>query len=302
MAKLLCFGSMNIDEVYSVDHIVLPGETLASTGVQVFPGGKGTNQSVALARAGGNAFLAGLIGGDGLFLTELAESAGVDAGLVEVSPLPTGKAIIQVSALGQNSIVFNQGANGAITEEFIRRVLAPFDSGDYIVLQSEITLPHRIIELAAGKGMTVAFNPSPMNHAASLCDMAKVDYLFINEVEGHDLTGKTEPDEILDAVLASYPNTRVILTLGGNGAVYRDSAEEVRQGIFQANAVDTTAAGDTFTGYFLAAVAAGKTPTEAMRLASKASAVTVSRKGAAPSIPSLEEVKNTELEELPFGG
>lgn len=291
MNRILNFGSLNIDHVYTVEHIVSPGETVDSLEMEVFPGGKGLNQSVALARAGAEVYHAGKIGKDGAFLTHLLQSAGVDVSFVETINGYTGKAIIQVeTTTGQNSIILYGGANRQMTELYIDQVLGAFSGNEILVLQNEINLVEYILRKAAKKGIQIALNPSPIGEELKRWDLHGVTWLLLNEIEGEALTGEKDPEQITDSLLKQYPEMKIVLTLGKEGALYRDKDKSFRQGIYQTQAVDTTAAGDTFTGYFLAASARGVSPEEAMEEAAKASAITVSRPGAAVSIPTRQEV------------
>lgn len=288
--KILNFGSLNLDYVYSVDHMVTGGETLCSDDLNLFCGGKGLNQSIALARAGAKVFHAGLIGSEGSVLTDALCSSGVDCRYVREVPGRSGHTIIQVDKSGQNCILLYGGANRAVTREFVDQVLADFGAGDLLLLQNEVNLLDYIIDEAYGRGMEIALNPSPFDGNLDACDMGKVRVFLLNEVEGFQMTGETEPALILDRLAELYPQAEVVLTLGGDGCVYRRGAKGVRQEAFPARAVDTTAAGDTFTGYFLAARAEGLAAEDCMRLASKAAAIAVTRQGAAPSIPLRGEV------------
>lgn len=287
--KMLVFGSMNIDHVYRMPHLVRAGETLASSAYQRNPGGKGLNQAIALARAGMDVHFAGAIGRDGLFLRDYLASFGVDTSLVRVLEEPTGHAIIQLDEAGQNAIVLYGGANQQMTAESIRDTLAGFGAGDCILLQNEINLPEEIIRQARAKGMQVILNPSPMSGALPPL-LPLVDWLILNEVEGEDMTGCREPDAMLDALLNRCPDCRVVLTLGVQGAMYADRTCRCFQPAFPVQAVDTTAAGDTFTGFFFRWVLGGGTVEEALRVAARASAIAVTRPGAGGSIPAMAEV------------
>ncbi len=291
--KVLNFGSLNIDYVYTVEHFVRAGETLASEWMEQFAGGKGLNQSVAFARAGARVYHAGLIGKEGEFLRSLLNESGADTRLVRtLSDTACGHAIIQVTTAGENCILLYGGANHRVTEEMIDEVLSDFGEGDLLMLQNEINAIDTIIDKAHAKGMCIALNPSPFNQVILSLDLSKINYLILNENEGCELTGKTEANEIIDALLSRYFGMKIILTLGSRGAVYADgSGERAEHGIFKVKVVDTTAAGDTFTGYFFTALMSGRAPAEALAIASAASSIAVSRKGAAPSIPTMEEVK-----------
>ncbi len=291
MPSVLNFGSLNIDHVYHVHAFVRPGETISSIGYDRVPGGKGLNQSVALARAGAPVFHAGKVGEDGLFLVQLLESCGVDTTRVSRNGSVTGHACIQVDENGQNCIILLGGANQEITENDVAETLAAFSAGDWLVLQNEISCLPQILSSGKAKGMVTVLNPSPITPALAAMDLSEVDYLLLNETEGQDLTGETEPAAITAALLKKYPAVKVVLTLGGDGAVYAAGEEYIAVPACPAKAVDTTAAGDTFTGYFIAAVSTGTDPETAMKRAAKAAAIAVSRPGASVSIPSKEEIE-----------
>lgn len=295
MKKILSYGSLNTDIVYSVPHFVAPGETIAASGVRRYPGGKGLNQSVALARAGADIFHGGKLAPDGAWLLAFLRDSGADTGLVLQNGSATGTAVIQVTPQGENAIIIDHGANYEITEHEIDRTLESFGEGDLLVLQNEINDIETIMQKAAARGMCLALNPSPVDEALLDMDLGSVSYLLLNEIEGEAFTGSGEPDEICRRLLAKYPGMKVVLTLGGDGILYADAAQTLRQPAFRVNAVDTTAAGDTFTGFFLAAVTDGASVSDALRLAAKAAAIAVTRRGAAASIPTLEEVNTSKL-------
>lgn len=288
--KVLNFGSLNLDYVYSVDHMVRPGETLASSGMNVFCGGKGLNQSIALAKAGVPVYHAGMIGEEGGILLEACKGGGVNAEFIRTIPGKSGHTIIQVDKDGQNCILLYGGANRSITKEYVDEVLGSFEEGDILLLQNEVNLLDYIIDSAYERGMTVILNPSPYDSALDACDFGKVSMFLLNEVEGAQVTGEEDPEKILEKLKTLYPDTKVVLTLGGNGSVYQYKDEQYRQGIYKVKAVDTTAAGDTFTGYFISSVIDDMPVPEGLRLAAKASAIAVSREGATASIPLREEV------------
>ena len=290
--KIVNYGSLNIDHIFQVNEIVRPGQTIDAVSVSRFPGGKGMNQSLALARAGQPVFHAGSIGTDGLFLKEMLEKDGVDCRYLQVrEDIGTGSAFIQVDCRGQNCIVLNGGANRANTEADCRRVLADFGPGDWILLQNEISGVDRIIQAAWEKGMKVILNPSPMSDDVLRFPLDKVSLFLMNEDEGARLTGEEDPDRILRAMTEKYPSAEVILTLGSRGSLWTDGKRTVRQDAFAVKAVDTTGAGDTFTGYVLADLAGGTSVERSLADASRASAIAVTRPGAASSIPYRGEVE-----------
>jgi ribokinase len=289
--KILNFGSLNLDYVYQVDHMVQPGETLSSRSRSVFCGGKGLNQSIALARAGAKVFHAGAIGEEGEPLVEALEASGVDCTLIARLPVATGHAVIQVDQSGQNCILLYGGANRAIDEDFAHRVLASCQPGDYLLLQNEISPLPYIIEEGHRRGARMVLNPSPFDDEIEKCDLNKISIFLLNEIEGAQMTGREKPEEILDEMNRRYPQAEIVLTLGKAGSIYSKGSERLHQAIYPVEAVDTTAAGDTFTGYFLAARMEGRDAAFALSLASKASALAVTRQGASPSIPERAEVE-----------
>lgn len=289
--NFLNFGSLNLDIVYSVPHIVSPGETISSTCMDIFPGGKGLNQSVALSRAGGAVFHAGMIGEDGMMLKNVCRENKINTDYIRIVKEKTGNALIQVADSGENSIVLFGGANQANSKEFVDSVLANFDEGDVLLLQNEINLVDYIIEKAAERKIKIVLNPSPYNEKLKNCDFSKVDLFFVNEVEGNQITGKSVPDEILDVLEKKFPAASFVLTLGKNGSVFSDGKKRTSCGIYPMPVVDTTAAGDTFTGFFcyLYFNKLGNIK-EILDTATKASALAVSKKSAVPSIPTMAQV------------
>ena len=296
--KVLCFGSLNIDYTYKVPHFVKKGETLASERLQVFGGGKGLNQSVALAKAGTEVYHAGSIGQDGMFLLDMLKDAGANTDFVKIlDTVRTGNAIIQNDKSGDNCIILYGGANQAITREQVDEVMSHFESGDYLVLQNEINELGYIVEKAHEKGMIIVLNPSPMNEKILALPLDVINYFILNEVEAAQILGKEDKGEesweqIADDLLKKFPQATIVLTMGSEGSVFKNQKETVCQSIYKVQAVDTTAAGDTFSGYFIGGILSGLSAKEAMDQASKASAIAVTRKGAAPSIPVLAEVQN----------
>ena len=296
--KVLCFGSLNIDYTYKVPHFVKKGETLASERLQVFGGGKGLNQSVALAKAGTEVYHAGSIGQDGTFLLDMLKDAGANTDFVKIlDTVRTGNAIIQNDKSGDNCIILYGGANQAITREQEDEVMSHFESGDYLVLQNEINELGYIVEKAHEKGMIIVLNPSPMNEKILALPLDVINYFILNEVEAAQILGKEDKGEesweqIADDLLKKFPQATIVLTMGSEGSVFKNQKETVCQSIYKVQAVDTTAAGDTFSGYFIGGILGGLSAKEAMDQASKASAIAVTRKGAAPSIPLLAEVQN----------
>ena len=292
--SVLVFGSMNIDRTYSVDHFVQGGETMTASRMELFRGGKGFNQAIALARAGIPTSFAGAVGSDGEFLLDPLRSENVDISRVKHSEGVSGHAVIQVNKEGNNCIIIEAGANGAITHADADQALASYGAGDWLVLQNEISSLDYIIRRGKEKGMNVVLNPSPFNDSLNACDFGCVDYLLVNEIEAAaiaDCSDDASFKEIMKAVRNRYPRMNVLMTLGHRGSVFEDkTGVRTECGVYRVDAVDTTAAGDCFTGYFLAGLIKGENPSTALKTAAIASGISVSRMGASPSIPRRAEV------------
>ena len=288
--KILNFGSLNIDYVYQVDHFVTPGETLSADSQQVNCGGKGLNQSVALARAGAKVYHAGCIGSGGEMLREMLASSGVDTTYLREVDEIQGNAVIQVNASGENCILLFGGSNQCITKEQIAETMQYFSEGDYLILQNEVNGLPEMVELAYERGMRIVLNPSPYDERLGAVDVSKLSWLLVNEVEAEQISGSREPEEAWKFLHERYPELSLVVTLGSEGSVCYTGSEVIRQTVRRVEAVDTTAAGDTFTGYFIAGLMEGLPVKQCMERATIASAISVTRAGAAPSIPTRDEV------------
>ncbi len=290
--KILNFGSLNFDKVYDVPHFCAEGETLLSQGYGEFLGGKGLNQSLALARAGAQVYHAGAVGPDGAPLRAILEESGVDTRHLMTVPTVSGHAIIQ-KYQGKNCIIVHGGANQETREADIDRILADFGPGDVLLMQNETSCVPYAMETAKARGLKVAFNASPITQALLQYPLELVDYFIINEVEGKALSdaGSEDFSQILQALARRFPQAVIVLTVGENGVLYRDSQVTTGHKRYTVPVADTTAAGDTFCGYFLAGLSQGLCVEECLRQASMAAAIAVSRHGAAPSIPWAREVQ-----------
>ncbi|MBQ7715843.1 MAG: ribokinase [Clostridia bacterium] len=286
--KVYNLGSLNVDYVYSVDHFVSAGETVASYKLERHPGGKGLNQSVAIARAGGTALHGALIGDGAGFLRDQLNDSGVDTSFMRREDGDPGHAIIQVDRNGENCIMLFAGTNRKLDRDYVKEFLSGASEGDILLAQNETNCIGEAFDEARSKGMKIAFNPSPFDDEIKNLPLGFVDLWFCNEIEGAALTGVTDPDAMCDEFIKMFPKSALVLTLGEEGSVYCDLHGKVRQSAYKANAVDTTAAGDTFTGYFLANLSKGVE--FALDIASRASSVTVSRMGASSSIPYYDEL------------
>lgn len=296
--KILNFGSLNIDIFFRVEEIVRPGETISAKSIEKRPGGKGLNQSVALAKSFDQVYHAGSVGQDGSFLINYLEKENVNTKYIKKSEKMTGNAIIQVDDKGENSIVLYKGANFDNDEKYIDEVLEDFDGNDVLVLQNEINSMKYLIDRAYEKNMKIVLNPSPITDRIKEFDYEKIDLILVNEHEAASISGKKTNDEKISYFKNTYPNLKIVMTLGSKGSIFIDKNEKIKQDSFKVEAVDSTGAGDTFTGFFVSQLYQGKDTKEAMEIASKASALSVTKKGASISIPSLDDVNNFERKEI----
>ena len=277
-------GSINIDHIYNVPHFPLPGETLLSTSYIKGLGGKGANQSIAIARAGGQVAHIGAIGADALWALEQLREAGADVSAIAVLESPTGHAVINVDQNGENNIVLFAGANVLVREGAISVALAHAKQGDWLLLQNEVNNGPFAAKLARKKGMKVAFVAAPFE-AGNVRDMLPfVDLLSVSEGEAALVC------EALGVLEDELAVEKLLITRGGNGITYRDNGQHFTQPVFQVTPVDTTGAGDTFMGYFLSQLDDGLAPQEALRIAAAAAAIQITRVGTSEAIPSMEEV------------
>ena len=341
--RVFNFGSLNIDYTYDVDEFVKPGETITSSHLTVSEGGKGLNQSVALARADAEVYHAGMIGEDGAFLVDFMKSFGVHTDLIETNTeVRTGNAIIQRNSHGDNCIVLYPGSNRSLTREYIDRCLERTEPRDWILTQNETSELPYIIEQAHRRELTVCLNASPVDELLEQVDLSLVDYLFVNEGEAQALVAQASqrqeitstqhleffytpedyqdlddlvgviPGEVIDVnrpdvsneivrksidnlekLITLYPTTTIILTMGDQGALLAHYGERaLYQPRFHTDyVVDTTGAGDTFTGFFISSMMRhGNTELAALSHAALAAAFAVGKKGAARSIPDAYEI------------
>ena len=293
--RILNFGSLNIDRVYSVNHFVTSGETIKAENLDFFCGGKGLNQSIAVARAGSEIYHAGAVGHDGEELCNLLKKDGVNTDFLQHLNEPSGHAVIQVTPKGQNCIIVFAGSNASITPEYIDSVLKNFSPGDILLLQNEISNIGHIFLKASQLKMKIVLNPSPITESLLGCRLDLVDCFILNETEGAALagTGESDYENILQKLAKRFPAADIVLTVGKSGVLFAGaSGKRAKHGIYDVPIVDTTAAGDTFCGYYIASMSRGESVENALEKASIASSLAVSRKGASPSIPTIGEVEN----------
>ena len=293
MKNILVIGSLNMDLVINTDRIPAPGETLHGSGFSHFPGGKGANQASACARAGGNVKMLGKVGNDayGDILLKNLSQDGVNISGVEREDVSTGVAVITVCK-GENTIILDKGANGMVDKDYIDRHIDAIDWADYVIMQYEISMETivYIAQLAKSKGKAIVIDPAPMLDApCELYEMA--DIILPNETETAHLIGETlEPEDAVKK-MHQLGAKNVIMTLGKKGSLFFDGEKIINQPAYKVKAIDSTGAGDCFTGSLVAHLATEKTMEEALEFATKASAIAVGRRGAQPSFPWKSEVE-----------
>ncbi len=287
MARIITLGSLNLDFTYQLPKPLEVGETLSSLSYRCGAGGKGANQSIAAARAGAEVYHAGRIGSDGTLLRRTLADSGVRLDFLEEVETPTGHAVVLINDAGDNSIVLFGGANRTIDETFIDRVVAAACPGDILLLQNEVSDIGYAMKAGKKAQMRIAFNFAPFDpELAPKLPLSLCDYLFLNRIEAGGIAGKSEVEEILETLARRFPETELVLTLGPEGAIALTPAgERFHADSPRVKVVETTAAGDTFIGYYLAAVLDGFDTGRALERACRAAALCCSRAGAAESIP-----------------
>ncbi len=293
------FGSLNIDYVYAMDHFIRPGETYTADRLDINPGGKGLNQSIAVARAGGQVRHVGCIGREGTFLLDFLSADQVDVSGIKTLSCSNGHAIIQVDKQGENCIILYSGANRSQPEDFVPSAASLLTGSEIVLFQNETDGIAEMMRLAKAKGCRIALNPAPMDERALALPLTLVDYLIVNEGEGAALIGEDaasggeHPDRLLEQLARRYPQARIILTLGGRGMLFAWQETRLSLPAWHAGpVVDTTAAGDTFIGTYLAMIDKNRDDAAALSMAAKAAGLTVTRAGAASSIHRLPEYMN----------
>ncbi|OAZ91470.1 ribokinase [Halomonas sp. G11] len=287
------FGSINIDHTYRVAYFVRPGETLESNEYSVGLGGKGVNQSLAIARAKGAVSHWGRVSSVDAWVMPELESAGVGVQDIELAVEPSGHAIIQIDERGENAILLFSGANHGFTQDRMAALIAQTAPGDTILIQNECNGLDQLIPLAVSHGCKVIFNPAPMTAKVASLPLEQCELLFFNRTEAAallEMPVESNAADLLSRCKEVLGDVEVVLTLGSEGAWYQRNSETLFQPALKVKAIDTTAAGDTFVGYFLAARQAGLKPSQCLQRATAAAALAVQKRGAASSIPMAEEV------------
>ncbi|MEM6758867.1 MAG: ribokinase [Pseudomonadota bacterium] len=282
-------GSINIDNFYAVPHIPGPGETLAATGFSRGLGGKGANMSVAVARGAARAIHIGAVGRDGGWCVDRLMEYGVDTRHIATLPdTPTGHANISVASDGENQIVIHQGTNALITDDMIGAALSEASPGDILVMQNETCGQVTAARMATDLGLRVVYAAAPFDAktVSDIREFAKI--LVLNALEAQQLR------TALGLGLTDLGIDHVIVTMGGEGSLWLDVAarSELRVPAVSVTPVDTTGAGDTFTGFLLAGLDRGMPMEQALTLATRAGAIMVTRHGTADVIPDLKDIED----------
>ena len=284
-------GSINVDVVYRVPHLVAPGETLAATEMTRGLGGKGANMSVAAARAAARVIHIGAVGSDGRWATERLMEYGVDTRFISTIDVATGHANICVDDAGENAIVLYPGANAQITQDDLGRALSEAAAGDSFITQNETNAQAEAVRMARDLGLRVIYAAAPFDADAVRAVMDNLDLLVLNEVEAAQLSQETGSD------IADLPVSEVIVTMGSQGCRWFKKGMPPQDFPAHAvDAVDTTGAGDTFTGYLIAGLDRGMPMAQAIDLAMRAGALMVTRLGAADVIPDLKEIQDMRFD------
>lgn len=284
-------ASINADLFYQVPHLLAPGETLASTDHSRGLGGKGANMSVAIARAASRVVHIGAVGADGRWAVERLLEYGVDTRHINEIDVPTGHAVIMVDDHGENAILLFPGANRAITETHIEVALTQASEADTFLFQNETSAQTEGAKLASAKGMRVVYAAAPFDAQAIKAVLPMLDILVMNAVEAQQLT------DALGGTLADLPVRDVVVTLGGDGCRWLNTDEGTDKTFpaIPVAPVDTTGAGDTFTGFLIAGLDRGLPMEQAISLGQQAGAIMVTRHGTADVIPDLKDIEDAKL-------
>lgn len=300
MKKITVVGSLNMDVVIETSHMPECGETISGKNVTMVPGGKGANQAYAVGKLGGDVTMIGAVGMDasGETLIDSLKSVNVNvSGIKQLDGSMTGQAFITVDDSGDNSIIIIAGSNGLVTKELVDENAEIIRESDIVIMQLEIPLEvvEYVKEFALREGKTVIVDPAPAVSEIPDEFWKGIDYIKPNETELAILTGlkmETREELVQGARLMIEKGVKnVIVTLGGEGCLLASDEKEEFFPSYKVKAIDTTAAGDSFTAAFALALSQGADYKEAIKLGQKVSSIVVTQKGAQTSIPSMEEVK-----------
>ena len=290
-------GSINIDHVYQVDGFARPGETISSYAYAMFLGGKGINQSIATLRAGGAVCHIGCINPADAWLRAQLTAFGIDSLAIQTTTTPSGHAIIQIDANAENTIMLFAGANACIDAAAVQHLLQQANSGDWLLCQHETNGIAAAMNAAQSAGLRLAFNPAPFAASVLNLPLEHVELLIVNQIELSQFGGTDSIEDNIQRIQKQYKNIEIIVTLGKQGSIWQTTDTQIFQPAFTVQAIDTTAAGDTFIGYLLSLYHSGATRKQALHTAAKAAALAVTQLGAATSIPALPQVSDSSIQE-----
>ncbi|WP_050928849.1 ribokinase [Aestuariivita boseongensis] len=284
-------GSINLDLIYGMDRLPGRGETVAATSKAEFLGGKGTNMSVAAARAAARVCHIGAVGPDGRWAKDRLLEYGVDTRHIAQIDSPTGHAIVAVEVAGENQIIIFSGANRAIPPELVSNALAEAQTGDILILQNETNAQVETAQMGKELGLRVCYAAAPFDADAVKAVLPFLDFLILNAVEAQQL------QTALGTAISDLPVRDIIVTKGADGAEWICTETGSNQAFpaRKVQAVDTTGAGDTFTGYVLAGLDRGMPMAQAISQAMLAASIMVTRHGTADVIPDLKDIQDLML-------
>lgn len=290
--KVINFGSMNLDYVYPVEHIVKPEETLRSNRAMFYAGGKGLNQSIAISRAGGTVMHCGNVGmTEGSYLINILDKNGVNTSLIRKKETNTGTAFIQVTGDGTRSIIECGGANYTFTEDHIEYAMAQVKKGDIILVQNETNMVREIVEKGLEAGARIALNCSPFSDDLKDLPLDRLSFIFLNRIEASKFTGMNPNDmeSLIPSLRGMFRDAEIVITMGTKGSMAMTQTDEIFQGVYETTVRDKTAVSDAFVGFYIGTRMSGASMRDSLMMAAKAAAICVSRNGAASSIPMIEE-------------
>ena len=284
-------GSINVDNFYHLSHLPVAGETLAALRYHKGLGGKGANMSVAAARAAARVAQIGAVGQDGGWTVQRLLEYGVDTRHIAEVSAPTGHANIHIDAQGENNIVLVPGANQEITVAMIGAALSEASAGDFLLMQNETSGQAYAAKVGKTLGLRLAYAAAPFSAESVQAILGQIDLLMLNAVEAEQLAAATGQR------IEDFPVDDIVITLGADGArhVSNKAKTDISIPAYRIDAVDTTGAGDTFSGYLVAGLDRGMPMADAIDLAMRAGALMVAREGTADVIPDLKEIQDHDF-------
>ncbi|MCS5707765.1 hypothetical protein CC99x_002475 [Candidatus Berkiella cookevillensis] len=288
--RIYNLGSLNIEHVHQIESTTT-NETQSCNDYHRTPGGKGYYQSIAIARAGAPVCHIGFIGPEGSFIKKSLASNGVDTTHIYKVDHNSGQEFVHVTPEGQLHKARYQGANASFEKNFIDSIFKGLDPKALLLIQNEINDIPTILEQAKAYHLDVSFHPSPFTPETLDYPFELVDTLIFNLETGKKLSHQEEPNAIIEALMKKYPNLALILTLGDKGVWYVDKTQKIKVPADPVHVIDENQAGNTFVGYYLAHKLKQHPIESCLKIASRASALCVTRKGKSATIPYLAEIK-----------